>query len=151
MKYHLWRRLPIGKWFRFLRWSTQRRIGHLSPCAMMGHFGFIMAHGRRSKAYRRLRIGRGSFRRKERVGTTAPRSFGWHSDVGLIDQRIVPRPKLQGLTLLPRTMTETRCDQIGTWKLIRRRPTLALTKSECLRKSSPYRRPYISRPASLLS
>src|SRR4029077_4421451 len=75
----------------------------------------------------------------------------WHSDVGLIDQRIVPRPKLQSLTLLPRTMTETTCDQIGTWKLIRRRPTLALTKSECLGKSSPYRRPYISRPASLLS
>src|SRR3984957_17962500 len=74
------------------------------------------------------------------------RSFGWHSDVGLIDQRIVPRPKLQSLTSLPRTMTETPCDQIGTWKLIRRRPTLALPKSECLRKSSPYRRPYISRP-----
>jgi hypothetical protein len=29
------------------------------------------------------------------------RSFGWHSDVGLIDQGIVPRPKLQSLTLLP--------------------------------------------------
>jgi hypothetical protein len=26
------------------------------------------------------------------------RSFGWHSDVGLIDQRIVPRPKLESLT-----------------------------------------------------
>ena len=47
-------------------------------------------------------------------------------------------------------MTETRCGQIGTWKLIRRRPTLALTKSECLRKSSPYRRPYIF-PTSIVA
>src|ERR1700731_4384267 len=45
------------------------------------------------------------------------RSFGWHSDVGLINQRIVPRPKLQSLTLLPRTMTETPCDQIGNMEI----------------------------------
>ena len=47
-------RLQIAKWFRFLLWSTQRRIGHLSPYAMMDHCGFIMAHGRELRVYRRL-------------------------------------------------------------------------------------------------
>src|ERR1700676_4398541 len=56
MKYSLWRLLQIGKWFRFLRWSTQRRIGHLSPFAMMDHSGFIMAHGRRLRIFPRLPI-----------------------------------------------------------------------------------------------
>jgi hypothetical protein len=74
MKYPLWRRLQRGKWFRFPRWSTRRRIGHLSPCAMMDHFGFIMAHGRRSRVYRRLSIGRAAFgERSELAGTTTPR------------------------------------------------------------------------------
>jgi hypothetical protein len=40
--------------FRFLLWSTQRRIGHLSPYATMDHCGFIMAHGRELRVYRRL-------------------------------------------------------------------------------------------------
>ena len=75
----------------------------------------------------------------------------WRSDVGFIDQRSALRQKLQSFTLVPRTMTETRCDRIETWKLTRRRPTLALPKSECLSRSSRYRRPYIFRPTSLLS
>src|SRR6202030_1950822 len=84
MKYHLWRPLQIGKWFRFLRWFTQRRIGHLSPCAMMDHCGFITAHGRRSRVYRRLLIGRAVFgERSELNGTTAPRGESVYSVVGL--------------------------------------------------------------------
>jgi len=34
----------------------QQRTGHLSPYAMMDHCGFIMAHGRESRVYRRLPV-----------------------------------------------------------------------------------------------
>ena len=47
---HLW----FEKWFRFLLWFMQRRIGHLSRYAMMDHYGSIMARGRGLRAYRRL-------------------------------------------------------------------------------------------------
>jgi hypothetical protein len=46
-----------------------KRIGRLSPCAMMGHCGFIMAHGRELKAYRKLLIDRSDFRGM-RIGST---------------------------------------------------------------------------------
>jgi len=49
-------RLRFEKPFRFLPWSTQIRIGRLSPYAMMGHCGFIMAHGCELRIYRRILI-----------------------------------------------------------------------------------------------
>ena len=57
-KYYQGKRLAFDKWFRFLPWSTQRRIGRLSPFATMGHCGFIMAHGRELRIYRKLLIDR---------------------------------------------------------------------------------------------
>jgi hypothetical protein len=44
------------KWFRFLPWSTQKRIGRLSRYVMMNHCGSIIAHGRELRIYRRLLI-----------------------------------------------------------------------------------------------
>ncbi len=57
-KFHQGKRLRFEKWFRFLAWSTQIRIGRLSPYAMMGHCGFVMAHGRELRICRRLVIDR---------------------------------------------------------------------------------------------
>jgi hypothetical protein len=54
MKYHSWKRFQVGKWFRFLQWSTQKGSGRLSPYAMMALCGFIMAHGRELRIYHRL-------------------------------------------------------------------------------------------------
>jgi hypothetical protein len=151
MKYPLWRRLPIGKWFRFLRWSTQRRIGHLSPCAMMDHFGFIVAHGRRSRAYRRLLTGRPAFGERSELAGQRLVEKGVRLAGALMSalngSAGRPASKSSKFDVLSRTLRKAGCDQIRIWKLIRRRPTLALPKSECLRKSSQYRRPYISRPA----
>jgi hypothetical protein len=57
-KFQKGNRLRPEKWFKFLPWSTQRRIGRLSPFATMGHCGFIMAHGRELRIYRKLLIDR---------------------------------------------------------------------------------------------
>jgi hypothetical protein len=57
MNQHCWKWLWFERWFRSLPWSMQPRIGRLSPCAMMDHCGFIMAHGRGLRVYRRLHIG----------------------------------------------------------------------------------------------
>ena len=57
-KFQKGKRLPCEKWFKFQAWSTQRRIGRLSPSATMGHCGFIMAHGRELRTYRKLLIER---------------------------------------------------------------------------------------------
>jgi hypothetical protein len=75
---------------------------------MMGHFGFIMAHGRRSRAYRRLRSVGAAFG-EGRVGTTAPRSGG-ALDVGLIDQRSALHPNLQRLALQNHKKDRVRSD-----------------------------------------
>ena len=63
---HKGRRIGFEKWFRFPRWSTRRKIGPLSPCAMMDHCGFIMARGRELRIYRRL-LNPEEFRRTERT------------------------------------------------------------------------------------
>jgi hypothetical protein len=53
-KFQQRKRLRFEKSFRSLPWSTQIAIGRLSPYAMMGHCGFIMAHGHELRMYRRL-------------------------------------------------------------------------------------------------
>jgi len=65
-KYYQGKRLAFDKWFRFLPWSTQRRIGRLSRYVMMNHCGSIMAHGRELRIYRRPLICR-AVRRTERI------------------------------------------------------------------------------------
>ena len=50
-KHYQGKRVRFEKWFRFRPWSTQRKTGRLSPYAMMGHSGFIMAHGHELRMY----------------------------------------------------------------------------------------------------